>query len=622
MNQIEEHHHNVFTNLDGKFEGRLSAVIPTKITSTSENAPVSSKYDCRIKVEYHKDIMRLLEEGMILAVRNFKSKFEDNSEYNTQERFTLLVISRIWPDHYGLRGLSDSTYYPMQFEVIEQSVTDWDTDDRSTMMIQISSIPVNYDLVLDRKDSYEFKKGFSYPIIGDKVFLLNPNTIRNMYNKNIVDELKNNGKINNIYDYTIGHIKMFDNFNEIPIFLSYDNMIRYHFGIFAFTGGGKSNLLSNILRKILYENNKTKIVIFDISSEYPFLLIDIFANSKIRSKIILEERVKNSNEFYTNIVKPREYEEDERTKKSFSKIFNEGIVSYYVEPDDIAPTFQQIFNELDQLKSDSIGKPHYINAINSLQRYIKKYVKEKKITESDYIDETFKEYLSNVALTIMKKFHVHDKSGLFSWSLGISSLLENVDDYKNKKKYDGLTTDQIVNTINNESRLTCISISDPYKLKKLIININKKILRKRKRQFQVRPYILFVFDEAQEFVGDLSNSRGIDKECSIEVETLLRQGRKFGLGGCIATQRIAYLNTSALQQLHTYFIGTLPRPYDRNVISNTFTIDQGILEKTLEFAPGQWLLSSYIATGMDNVPIFIKADNSEKDIEEFINKNK
>jgi hypothetical protein len=25
--------------------------------------------------------------------------------------------------------------------------------------------------------------------------------------------------------------------------------------------------------------------------------------------------------------------------------------------------------------------------------------------------------------------------------------------------------------------------------------------------------------------------------------------------------------------------------------------------------PGEWLLSSYIVTGMDNVPIFIKADN-------------
>ncbi|MDF2736557.1 MAG: hypothetical protein K0S93_413, partial [Nitrososphaeraceae archaeon] len=29
--------------------------------------------------------------------------------------------------------------------------------------------------------------------------------------------------------------------------------------------------------------------------------------------------------------------------------------------------------------------------------------------------------------------------------------------------------------------------------------------------------------------------------------------------------------------------------YFANVVSSTFTIDQGILEKTLEFAPGEWL---------------------------------
>jgi len=51
-----------------------------------------------------------------------------------------------------------------------------------------------------------------------------------------------------------------------------------------------------------------------------------------------------------------------------------------------------------------------------------------------------------------------------------------------------------------------------------------------------------------------------------------------------------------------------------NLVSNTFTIDQGIREKMLEFAPGEWLLSSYIATGMENAPIFIKEDNAEEEI--------
>ena len=103
-------------------------------------------------------------------------------------------------------------------------------------------------------------------------------------------------------------------------------------------------------------------------------------------------------------------------------------------------------------------------------------------------------------------------------------------------------------------------------------------------------------------------------------QTLLRQRRKYGLETCVATQRIAYLNTNALQQLHTYFVETFPRPYDRSVVSNTLMIDQGILEKTLEFAPGERLLSSRIATGIENVSIFIRGDNAENELEKFLSR--
>lgn len=49
-------------------------------------------------------------------------------------------------------------------------------------------------------------------------------------------------------------------------------------------------------------------------------------------------------------------------------------------------------------------------------------------------------------------------------------------------------------------------------------------------------------------------------------------------------------------------------------------IDRSILEKTLEFAPGEWLLSSYIATGIENVPIFVSADNSEDELKQYLQK--
>jgi hypothetical protein len=62
---------------------------------------------------------------------------------------------------------------------------------------------------------------------------------------------KKENEILKVENQNIGIIKMFENsIEKIPIYLNYDNMIRYHFGIFSFTGGEKSNLLSNLLRKI------------------------------------------------------------------------------------------------------------------------------------------------------------------------------------------------------------------------------------------------------------------------------------------------------------------------------------------------------------------------------------
>jgi len=613
----EENFKVCFTDFDGKFRGRLSAVIPKMVMGESKF--VSAKYDCRVKVEYQKDLMGLLEEGMLLAVRNFKP-------FEFGERFTLMEISRVWPEHFGLRGLRDSSYYPMQFEIIQQSEEDWSTDDISTMMVQISSIPINYDLSLNEKGEYEFKKGFSYPVIASEAYILNSSMINRMYNQSIVEKMDiDTSKTTEDArtDPRLGVIKMFEaSRTRIPIYVDFESLVRYHFGVFAFTGGGKSNLMSNILRRILYHTDDTKIVIFDISCEYPFLLMDVIADPKISSKIVLENRVETVDEFFNSVVKPKEYEADTRIINGFKKVVEQRRITYFTRSKLKIHTFAQILSEIDGQRKDSIGKPHYVNAIDEIREAILGYMNREGKIESQEVDGKFVRFFDQIARQAVQKFKVHEASGLFAWATTRSALYDIIKRRKTEEEKEtaGLTAEKIRSLIEGEQRLVCISIADPVTIKSLAITLTRDLLGLRKRRFQVKPYVLFVFDEAQEFIPELSGSSGIEKSCSKQVETLLRQGRKYGLGGCVATQRIAYLNTNALQQLHTYFVGTLPRPYDRSVVSNTFMIDQGILEKTLEFAPGEWLLSSYIATGMENVPIFIKADNAENELEFFLSK--
>ncbi len=612
-----------FTDLDGRFNARLAAVIPRFFTSGDESkvAGTGARYQCRIKVEYHKDLMGLLEEGMLLAVKNFKQALLGG------ERYTLMEISRVWPEHFGLRGLSDHGYYPMQFEIIEQSEADWLTDDKSTMMIQIDAIPINYDLVVKGNCEYEFVKGFSYPIVGSPVYILNGEMINRMYNQKIAKAfgLDPSKTVEDArLDPRLGVIKMFQTSNTvIPIYVDFEKLVRYHFGVFAFTGGGKSNLMSNILRRIILHTGDVKVVVFDISCEYVFLLLDLLADSDIPSKVILEHRIDSLEQFFNSVVKPREYEADERIKIGLKRIMDQGKVAFYTRPKQKIPTYAQFLDELNEQRKTSTDKPHYMNAIDKIHDAILDYMEAHGLSENQEVDEAFINYIDQICIETIDEFKVHEKSGLFAWATTRKTVIDQIRRKREeeKKETGGLTAEKIRELLEGETRLICISISDPVTIKDLVVTLTQDLLTRRKRRFQVKPYILLVFDEAQEFIPELSGATGIDKKCSKQVETILRQGRKYGLGVCIATQRIAYLNTNALQQLHTYFVGTLPRPYDRALISDTFMIDKGILEKTLEFAPGEWLLSSYIATGIENVPIFIKADNAEKEIERFLREN-
>ncbi|MEM1757591.1 MAG: DUF87 domain-containing protein, partial [Candidatus Bathyarchaeia archaeon] len=418
MKRREESQFNskCFTDFDGRFRARLAAVTPRFFASGEESKVVGTgaRYNCRIKVEYQKDLMGLLEEGMLLAARNFKQAVFG------EERYTLMEISRVWPEHYGLKGLSDHGYYPMQFEIIEQSESDWLTDDKATMMIQIDAIPINYDLVITKDDDFRFIKGFSYPVVGSPVYILNSEMINRMYNRNIVEKMgidPSKTVEDARLDPRIGIIKMFQASNTIiPIYVDFEKLVRYHFGVFAFTGGGKSNLMSNILRKILLHTRDVKVVVFDISCEYVFLLIDLLADEKIPAKVILENRIESLDQFFNSVVKPREYESDERIKYGLKKIMDQNKVAFYTRPKRKIPTYAEFLEELIEQRKNCVEKPHYLNAIDKIYDAALEYIEEHRLSENQEVCEEFISYISDVAVQTIEEFKVHEKSGLYGWA--------------------------------------------------------------------------------------------------------------------------------------------------------------------------------------------------------------
>lgn len=612
MSSQEENPNHLFTDFDGAFEGRLARVIPVAANYTSEWAGSAARYDCRIKIKYNRELMAQLEEGMLVAVKNFRGQSKRSAKDKIQ-RYTVMVISKVWPQHYGLGGVSDSHYYPLQMEIIEQSVPDWSTDDQATMMVQMTAIPINYDLVIDKNGSVEFRKGFSYPLVGEKAHVINMETVDQIYNskvKKAIGFAKTPSVADPTKDPRVGLLRMFMESDEhVPVYVDLHKLIRYHFGVFSFTGGGKSNLLSNLFRRILYHTKDSKIVIFDISCEYPFLLSDVISDPKIPSKVIIEEEATSSDQFARSIVKPRDFEDDNQANDVLKRLHDDGHVTCYNQPLTQIPTFGSLLEEIRNLKAgQGLDKPHYIQAIEEAEDFVVEWMENQKKAASMTLDDVFIDQFAAAAKKAVETFNVHSSSGVYAWATTRDSLKRSLARGQNTSK-KGVTVRDMLKMLSGKERLICISMADPDVLRDLVIKLTSAALNYRKRKFEIKPQILFVFDEAQEFIP--SNPRGLTERCSSAIERLLRQGRKYGLGGAIATQRIAYLNTNVLQQLHTFFVGTLPRPYDRTVVSSSFQIDISILDKTLEFPPGSWLVSSYIAMGLDNVPLFLSADNSE-----------
>jgi DNA helicase HerA-like ATPase len=319
-------------------------------------------------------------------------------------------------------------------------------------------------------------------------------------------------------------------------------------------------------------------------------------------------------------VKPKKYEKDVRIKKGLEEVFKLGIVTFFREEVARIPTFGEILLQIESYQEANGDKPLYLEALEKVKNFVLKYMDENNLLKEERITEDFIKKFSTEATNIADSSKMWKQSEVYSWLTTRSVFLEYIKEEKKVEKKEGLTIDEIVNLIeNSETRIICISISEEEIIKNLAIELSRIMLLNRKKEFRTTPQVLFVFDEAQEFVPAPTGAKGIEKLASEEIERLLRQGRKYGLGGCIATQRIAYLNTNVMQQLHTYFVSTLPRNYDRNVVSGQFMIDKNIVDKTLEFVPGEWLLSSYVATGISNVPIFIKAENTEDSIEKILN---
>ncbi|EAZ87998.1 helicase HerA domain-containing protein, partial [Crocosphaera chwakensis] len=219
-----------------------------------------TRYQCEIWFDYTRKYMEQIREGAFLAAPNFSS---NSHGY----RYTILEVVSILPIHYGL-GENVKGYPGFVKEAAKSAFSDWKQQEdevrEDTTQIRIIAIPTNYEVNKQGTISDES----NLPMSGCDVYFIDNELTKKIANLGIDPERDNIIKA--------GHLIRE---KEIETYVLIEELLQVHFGIFGFTGAGKSNLLSTLIAKLFQERtikqDPLKVVFFDLMSEYTTLALDI-----------------------------------------------------------------------------------------------------------------------------------------------------------------------------------------------------------------------------------------------------------------------------------------------------------------------------------------------------------
>ncbi len=594
-----------FDDIGGEFKARLRA-ISTTTRATVDNSTVTFR-TAKIECDYTPRVIKSLSMGQLVAVPNVQAIGADGS-------YSLYEIADVYPMHYSMLTLDQSQPAAIRTEFMELIQKEWEKGSKSTW-VEIVAAPIGHTMRVS-EGVVTYERGAMAPLTGSRVRLLNKESIQRLICYRPAKEPAG--------DYVLGRLLGFG--ESIPFSVNLESLIHYMGATFAFTGAGKSNLTSTIVRKSLRAIPDLKVVIFDLSAEYGIHVLDVLNEQP--SRVVFTDSFDGGEdqaaEYFRRHAVPEAFAgREEEFRAKIGKLFQDGKVvflpSRLAGEEDVArfSTYEGLIEVLSNTLNDRYGAVQQKILVPQVVDTIKGFLRENKLDVETRFDARTSGLIARIQPLLAD---LDNRSSLKKTFDSLSTVVESAP--PTPEGGDGYDWDDLVGEIldpgKGSPRVFILNLPEAEDARLETANLVNQIFRKRKRSFTLSPRVLFVIDEAQEFIPQTARKEDGTEQSSRAVERLLRHGRKYHLNCWISTQRVAHLNTSALQQLHSYFVSTMPRPYDRQLISDTFAIDDTFMDRTLAFQNGDWLLTSFKATATQNIPVFLHAENNEDVLDAYL----
>jgi hypothetical protein len=381
--------------------------------------------------------------------------------------------------------------------------------------------------------------------------------------------------------------------SSLPVYLNLNEFILKHSFIVGSTGSGKSNTVAFLLNNIIKDYASSRVLMIDIHGEYmnylkkeakefsiydkqtkltiPYWMLDFSTLCKLFGIPLGNVNSAIADEFKDRIIQMKKDYVSNSYLKSKIQLNDININS------PIPFSIKQIWFEFY-----SRGYGTY----NSTTHIANDYAYEKDGSGNDLIGEAeylikpqFKPYLPNAGAPYKSNetgFRVvADKMLNIMLDDNYVFMFGDNEFIKGSKKIEEL----IANWIENEKQITILNLSGiPYQIIDIVIGIITNLIfdviyysLKIRKDYEGRP-ILMCFEEAHKYL----NSHNEDSYSVQALERIMKEGRKFGVGAMIISQRPVEIASTIISQVSTFITLRLTNSDDQaKIISfapNNFSI--------------------------------------------------
>jgi hypothetical protein len=358
-----------------------------------------------------------------------------------------------------------------------------------------------------------------------------------------------------------------------------------HSAILGSTGSGKSNTTANVIKRILEDNQGSRIVLVDTHGEYPSAFegrAKVFRINEERNPLCVPFWMMSFDElsfFLVGRTEGQEKPEDkqlrekilELKKSNCAKLKAGAVNPDYVTADSPIPfDIKQLWYDFDR-------------EVNSTYNHASDHITANECLIEEGDPKTLKPARfipyspNNTQPYRSKKQTMYPYVGKIYSRIKDSrySFMFNPPDYADAGSTNDID-DLLRGWIGNTERLTILDLSGvPFELIDISVGLISRFLydsmywgRFDEYTGRSRP-LLMVYEEAHSYLPKSERTLNVYGYARKAVEKIFKEGRKFGIGAMVVTQRPSEISETILAQVGTFIALRLTNSGDKNTVQSS-----------------------------------------------------